>query len=158
MLKKNDPFFHILNSVLSDNSNKLNNLNITKPSTYTPIFIIGLPRSGSTLLSQLITQIYDIGYINNLVARFWSNPIIGIKLSQEFDLANYKSLLNSSYGVTSLINEPHEFGYYWNQWFYSNQTQTNSLNSNERLNFNFKSFRTSQFGILNTFSSSLVKL
>ncbi|NBO54134.1 MAG: hypothetical protein EBU84_05990, partial [Actinobacteria bacterium] len=39
------------------------------------VFIVGVPRSGTTLLSQLFSRFLDVGYIDNIVARFWANPV-----------------------------------------------------------------------------------
>ena len=41
---------------------------------YPPIFIIGAPRSGSTLLYQVLTDYFEVGYISNLHAHFFGSP------------------------------------------------------------------------------------
>ena len=38
------------------------------------IFVMGLPRSGTTPLVQLLVQKFKLGYVTNLVARFWESP------------------------------------------------------------------------------------
>jgi len=77
------------------------------------IFIFGAPRSGTTLLSQLLSASLDCGYINNLIARFWLAPIHGVRLSKAmFGSGNYSSF-NSDYARTSEIQDIHEFGYFW---------------------------------------------
>ena len=38
------------------------------------LFICGPPRSGTTIFAQAITYVADVGYINNLIARFATNP------------------------------------------------------------------------------------
>jgi hypothetical protein len=38
-------------------------------------FIVGAPRSGTTLLLQTIINHYNLGYINNFIARFWEAPV-----------------------------------------------------------------------------------
>ena len=35
---------------------------------YPLLFIFGLPRSGTTLISQVIAHCFDVGYINNLAS------------------------------------------------------------------------------------------
>lgn len=83
---------------------------------YPIIFLVGLPRSGTTLATQLIANSFDIGYINNLIARFWMAPIQGIKLSQILIPENPGLNYQSNYGKTSEINNIHEFSYFWIKW------------------------------------------
>jgi len=81
---------------------------------YPNIFIFGLQRSGTTLLSQLIAKNSDIGYINNLTAKFWENPQYGIAISKSLGLYNNQNIsLSSTHGNTSDIDNLHEFGYFW---------------------------------------------
>ena len=80
------------------------------------IFVFGLPRSGTTLLSQFLAAHLDVGYINNLMARFWLAPIYGIKLSKAVFGSNKSSDFQSDYARTSNILDIHEFGYFWRHW------------------------------------------
>jgi hypothetical protein len=83
---------------------------------YPFIFIIGLPRSGTTLISQILSYSLDVGYINNLISRFWLAPVHGIRLSKSI-LGNVKySDFKSDYARTSNITDIHEFGYFWRYW------------------------------------------
>ena len=89
------------------------------PQTLPFIYIVGVPRSGTTLLSQLLCRFLAVGYINNLIARFWLKPSIGIHLSQAIlgkDSRKYISF-DSEHGVSKEIYGPHEFGYFWSHWF-----------------------------------------
>ena len=93
------------------------------------IYIVGLPRSGTTLLSQLISRYLPVGYINNLIARFWRNPVMGIRLSQvvfESDIRR-KIELASTHGVTAEPWGPHEFGYFWRHWLRLDEASTHKL-------------------------------
>lgn len=81
------------------------------------IFVIGLHRTGATLLTQVMAYCADIGYINNLIARFWLAPVTGIRLSKIL-LGKKKCIsFTSNYGKTAGITEPHEFSYFWHYWF-----------------------------------------
>lgn len=83
------------------------------------IFIVGAPRSGTTLLSQLLIARYRIGYVSNLVARFWKAPYLGLLLMQNIREAG-RSLdvdVSSDHGFTTGYEGPHEFGYFWRRWF-----------------------------------------
>jgi len=54
-----------------------------KQSTqYQPIFIIGVPRSGSTILFQVITNTFDVLYPTNLVDIFQKNFFLGFIISE----------------------------------------------------------------------------
>lgn len=76
------------------------------------IFIIGAPRSGTTLLSQLFSGCSNVGYPNNLMAAFWNAPVAGALLSERW--TNKKIFTgNSNFGQTHDFREPHEFGAFW---------------------------------------------
>lgn len=93
------------------------------------IYIVGVPRSGTTLLSQLMSRHLSVGYINNLTARFWLRPSAGIRLSKILLGHNYRKFisLTSTYGVTEGIVGPHEFGYFWRHWLNLDQAPTHHL-------------------------------
>jgi hypothetical protein len=83
------------------------------------IFIAGLPRSGTTPLAQMLIQRFRLGYVSNLVARFWNAPELGIAVVKEIsaDPGHGSSGLQSDYGFTSGYEGHHEFGYFWRRWF-----------------------------------------
>ena len=91
---------------------------------YPLVFIIGCPRTGSTLLAQLLAASGLFAYVSNFVARFWKAPVIGAKIGLALDLALMKneSNLKSSFGQTTGWTEPHEFGYFWDRWFKYEET------------------------------------
>lgn len=84
---------------------------------FPPLFIIGLHRSGATLLTQVLINFREVGYVNNLTARFWKNPVVGLFLSRE--TLDYSSPVSfhSKFGKTLLAHEPHEFSYFWHHHF-----------------------------------------
>ncbi|MEP7106549.1 MAG: hypothetical protein ABI760_01180 [Ferruginibacter sp.] len=81
---------------------------------YPTIHIIGSARSGTTLLTQLISTYLKVGYINNLIAAFWKAPLFGIQLSKRLLGQAYQSSFTSFFGRTGSVYEPHEFTYFWN--------------------------------------------
>ena len=83
---------------------------------YPTVFIFGVPRSGTTLSYQLIAQSLDLGYVNNLIARFWLSPQYGIALSKTVLGLQKNAEFNSSLGQTTDPFGPHEFAYFWNSW------------------------------------------
>ena len=82
---------------------------------YSNIFVMGLPRSGSTLLTQILYNNTDLYCTNNLIARFWETPLVGTQLSKltipKVALSEYESF----YGRTFGIDQPHEFSRFWHQ-------------------------------------------
>lgn len=84
-----------------------------RPEVYPTLFIIGAPRSGTTLLYQLLATHLNVGYISNLAAAFWQAPVYGIRLHQKLLPARQASDFTSAFGRTHGLNEPHEFGYFW---------------------------------------------
>lgn len=93
------------------------------------LYIIGAPRSGTTLLSQLTSRFLPLGYINNLMARFWSRPSVGIRLSRA--VLGPKSregiVFHSTHGVSEGVYGPHEFGYFWRHWLPVDASPTHHL-------------------------------
>lgn len=82
--------------------------------TMPTLHVIGAPRSGTTLLHQALVSRLELGYVDNLVAAFWRAPTYGIGLSRALGIAEERSSFESSFGRTSSVWEPHEFGYFWN--------------------------------------------
>ncbi|MCF8307718.1 MAG: sulfotransferase [Bacteroidales bacterium] len=86
------------------------------PVNHPFLFIIGAPRSGTTLLSQLIANTLNISYINNLSARFFLAPLHGIRFSNTVLGDTRQSSFHSDYARTDGLSEIHEFGYFWRYW------------------------------------------
>ena len=84
------------------------------PETHPTLHVVGVPRSGTTLLYQVVAAGLEIGYVNNLVAAFWRAPVLGIRLSGKLGLDRFESSFDSRFGRTRGVGEPHEFGYFWN--------------------------------------------
>ena len=83
---------------------------------YPFIFVFGPPRSGTTLMTQVIAHCFDIGYINNFAARFFLAPLHGLRLS-DMILGNRKHTnFQSNFAHTDDPTDIHEFGYFWRHW------------------------------------------
>ena len=93
------------------------------------VYIVGAPRSGTTLLCQLLCRNLSVGFINNLVARFWLRPSVGIFLSKALLRAGARQGITyrSRFGTTEEIHEPHEFGYFWRHWLMLDRAPTHKL-------------------------------
>lgn len=81
-----------------------------------PVLLIqGVPRSGTTLLYQLLAHTGLFTYPSNLVARFYRAPAMGLliqRLAQPL-LDPPRLDLTSRAGLTEGWWGPHEFGYFW---------------------------------------------
>jgi LPS sulfotransferase NodH len=97
------------------------------------VYIAGTPRSGTTLLSQILSHCLDVGYINNLIAKFWMRPSVGIRLSRAVlgdDPGRFLDF-ESNYGTTQGAAGPHEFGYFWRHWLRLDTARTHHLTTEE---------------------------
>lgn len=83
------------------------------PETLPTLHVVGSPRSGTTLLYQVIASGLDVGYVNNLSAAFWLAPTYGLRLARKLGVDRLESSFASSFGRTTGVSEPHEFGYFW---------------------------------------------
>jgi LPS sulfotransferase NodH len=80
-------------------------------------FIVGVPRSGTTLLHQLMARHLDVGYVSNFVARYWMAPVWGsIAWRRRFPGAAAPPVADSRFGVVAGPHAPHEFSWFWRYW------------------------------------------
>lgn len=114
--EKTEDLLKQMNEILRKSHRQLV-LDIKQVNRFPFIFVFGLPRSGTTLLMQLMANCLEVGYINNLIARFWSAPLYGILLSKILLENNKEQDYTSSWGKTKGISGPHEFSYFWLEWF-----------------------------------------
>ncbi len=93
------------------------------------IFLVGPPRSGSTLIYQYITNIYKVIYVDNLVDMFYRNPRIGSALSRIFFNDKPHNCYKSNLGNTQQcgLHAPSESGRLWYKWFPKNSTGSANL-------------------------------
>ncbi len=120
-----EAFFDTLNTYIKNME-----LPTPQPRDDLPIvYIVGAPRSGTTLLSQLVSRHLDVGYINNVIARFWARPSVGIHLSRAILGENPDAApeFKSIHGRTSNPAGPHEFGYFWRHWLKLDEIETHNL-------------------------------
>ena len=83
------------------------------PERLPTVHVLGAPRSGTTLLVQLLASELGIGAVSNLAAAFWAAPCTGLRLARKLLGPHRRSSLESDYGRTASLHEPHEFGYFW---------------------------------------------
>ncbi|MFZ5774272.1 MAG: sulfotransferase [Thermodesulfobacteriota bacterium] len=86
------------------------------PSQGPVFFIAALPRAGSTFLQQLLATCTSIGYVSNILARFWKTPYLGSMVEKSLSCTSFASSFRSEYGNTAGPLEPHEWGWFWQKW------------------------------------------
>lgn len=87
-------------------------------STYPPLFIVGPPRSGTTLLYQLLVARYGFAYFSNFSAMFPHTPVLALWIEKKlFPRGNRTFHFDSEYGKTRGWHGPHECGEFWYRWF-----------------------------------------
>jgi len=81
------------------------------------IFVCGPPRSGTTVVSQVLIKHLPVYYFNNLTSIFPNSPIISNKIfGRFFNKSNQNISFNSLYGRTSQLWEPNDALYLWDRW------------------------------------------
>ena len=80
------------------------------------IYIVAAPRSGSTLLFQLLVESLSVNYHTNLAYLLCRYPYIGDYVSRKL-LKPYVSNFKSDYGFVSGLSGPSEANDFWKYWF-----------------------------------------
>jgi hypothetical protein len=83
------------------------------------LFVVGLPRSGSTLLYQILAATGGFLYPTNLLARFYRAPAWGARMQRLLEplLSRGEDSFTSRAGNTEGWWGVHEFGYFWEYHF-----------------------------------------
>lgn len=122
-------------------------------SRFPVVFIVGAPRSGSTIMYQVMTRYLDVSYIDNFVNLARECTITGFTLSRKLFGQPHHSL-ESRYGDTSHqgLHAPNE-GLFWYRWLPIDKHHVSSSDLDERQTDEMRStFRT----VLNKFSRPFV--
>ena len=123
------------------------------------LYVVGLPRSGTTLLCQVMARYLRVGYVDNIIARFWRRPSVGIRLSKLLlgEDARLGISFKSQHGKTAEPAGPHEFGYFWRTWFNVDASKTHHLTSDELAQVDRDGLRTAlRAEFLSTFEMPVV--
>jgi hypothetical protein len=85
------------------------------PLAHPPVFIVGAPRSGSTLLYQLVVVRFDVGYLSNLHCRLYGAPSVVERMAGR--RLEPPDVFSSDHGRTEGLAAPSECGPYWYRFF-----------------------------------------
>lgn len=94
-------------------------LRLSNKNTVPVVFIIGAPRSGTSLLYELLVRRYKFSYISNLAQMMSSIPVSITKFGSFFITQYHKQkegAYNSKYGSINGYGAPSEGGCVWNRW------------------------------------------
>lgn len=83
---------------------------------YPPIFFLGAPRSGTTLAMQVITDVFDIGYLSNFHGKYFGAPALAEIIFHPID-GRPRSSYQSVHGKTNTPYDPSECGEWWYRFF-----------------------------------------
>ncbi len=81
-----------------------------------PIFILGAPRSGTTLLYQLLVEAFEVGYLANAHAEH-PTDVVRVEREQRPRARRDRSDFESTHGATREAWGPSEAGEYWYRFF-----------------------------------------
>lgn len=88
----------------------------TRPAGSPQLFILGLPRSGTTLVYQYIVHRLHVAYFTNGVGRYPHSPC-AITWLQHLFYGEYRSDFRSHYGKVAHALGPREAGALWARFF-----------------------------------------
>lgn len=127
MLYNDNPQLIVLLNELNSKISKIDERDKVE-SKFPSLFVIGAPRTGSTLLTQWLASTQSLCYPTNFLSRFYSAPSIGVLIQEmlfnkDFQYGNefydiqpsYE--FKSNYGKTEGVLAPHEFWYFWKRFF-----------------------------------------
>lgn len=79
------------------------------------VFIVGAPRSGTSLFYELLVTRYRFAFFSNLAHRFYKTPVAATRLGRSV-IENRDSVFRSDYGHISGWSAPNEGGWIWQRW------------------------------------------
>jgi hypothetical protein len=79
------------------------------------ILIVGPPRSGSTMLAQVLASVLDVGFATNLESMFPRSPLTATRLLQRWQHSPSHEL-RSCYGVTSGWQGLNDAFFHWDRF------------------------------------------
>lgn len=89
-----------------------------EPLSHQPLFIIGAPRTGSTILYQALTNFYDLLFLDNLACRTCYNLYFALWLSEKKFSNRPHNNFEAKHGDTDGFgaHSPSECGDFWYRW------------------------------------------
>ena len=118
------------------------------------VFVVGVPRSGTTLLYQLICAHLEVGYVSNAMARWWMAPVAAAQIRSPLRAGRPHGELESDLGRSTGPDEPHEFGWFWQ--FHLEHGDTDDLDAEALSTRGFREAKLELEGLAGYFERPLV--
>lgn len=130
-----------------------------------PVWIIGAPRSGTTLTYQLLCKYFEAYYLTNRVAKRYRISLV-TRIVERFFYSNppAPASFESKFGNTQAPGDPHEGGQFFYQFFPKEDPYAASADISESQNKNFRniieaiSYPQALFISKNTFHSLRIQV
>lgn len=104
---------------------------------YPPIFFLGAPRSGTTLAMQVITDVFDLGYISNFHCKYYGAPALA-EMAFHPTADRPRSSYRSVHGRTNAPYDPSECGQWWYRFFRRSPRYVDLAGANKRKMVRFR--------------------
>ena len=118
------------------------------------VFIVGVPRSGTTLLYQLMCTHLDVGYVSNAMARWWIAPVAAARFLSPLRGAPGSFALSSDLGRSEESDAPHEFGWFWQ--FHLHHEDSDDLDAEALATRDFRNAKAALEGLAGYFDRPLL--
>ena len=144
-------FVRLLNSRFVGFEEKNLDFELDDSELFQPVFIVGAPRSGTTILWQSLIYSLELGYISNAGALLLNKIISITHIQKKLNKLKLKKIKNSSYGFIKGIFEPNEASKMC-EFYYEEYNPKNSNNIRKTINLLSKIFNANTI-IKNTSNS-----
>lgn len=117
-----------------------------------PIFFLGAPRSGTTLAMQVITDVFDVGYLSNFHGKYFGAPALAEMVFHPIH-DRPRSSYHSVHGRTDRPYDPSECGQWWYRFF---RRQPRYVDLGGVSNRNMECFRGSVASLIRAFGKPVL--
>jgi len=90
-----------------------------RPLEQPPCFILGPPRSGTTLFHEALVRTFHCAYITNAAHRFFRTPVAATRLARGA-IEGWSGSFRSDYGHIEGWGAPSDGGFVWDRWMPEN--------------------------------------
>lgn len=103
-----------------------------RPCDHPLILIVGPPRSGTTLVAQVMSYFLDVAYTSNVGSVFQRSPLLAHR-RKNFWRSRSRPVFDSFYGQTERMSDTNDGFYLWNQWLGENRYEPDTQLSEQKI-------------------------